>query len=71
MALGLAIDGVDRPDDLSIYDQGAYDWSMRSWIDFQWGPGGSCPDQYEPIGNMWLGTVEGNTTDSGVDKTYA
>ena len=29
----------------------------------------NCPDGYEVIGNEWFGTVEGNKTDDGVEKT--
>ena len=54
--------------DLSLYEQGAKDWDSRSWIDFQWQIG-ACRDGYEAIGNTWLGTVQGNYTDGGVEKT--
>ena len=54
--------------DLTIYTQGVDDWGQNSWIDFKW-EDYSCPDGYEPITNVWLGTVEGNKTDDGVEKT--
>ena len=43
------------------------DWSNFAWQEFTVSNG--CGDGYEPIGNEWLGTVEGNYTDSGVEKT--
>ena len=58
----------DMYQDLTIYTQGVSDWGTPSWSKFKW-EDSTCADGYEPIYNEWLGTVEGNYTDNGVEKT--
>ena len=69
MGMGIMIGNHDDMyQDLTIYTQGIDDWGKNSWIDFKWADY-NCPDGYESIVNTWLGTVEGNYTDDGVEKT--
>lgn len=43
---------------------------MPMWSDFYWVQDGeSCSTGSKAIGNEWLGTVMGNYTESGVEKT--
>ena len=48
---------------------------MPSWSEFAWSKqvdGGYteiCPDGFEEINNLWLGTVEGNHTDNKIYPT--
>lgn len=66
--MGLKMADEDVMTDTSIYTQGILDWESRFWIDFIWSAD-SCPADYEAVGNWWQGTVEGNYTDNGVEKT--
>ena len=69
MGMGIMIaNHDDMYQDLTIYTQGVADWGTPSWVDFKWADD-ICPNGYESIYNEWLGTVEGNYTDSGVEKT--
>ena len=69
MGMGIMVaNHDDMYQDLTIYTQGVSDWGTPSWSDFKWADY-NCPDGYESIYNEWLGTVEGNYTDDGVEKT--
>lgn len=68
--VGLSLQGSDTYHDLTIYEQGVQDWRSNSWIDFRWEASNTgCAGGYEAVGNVWLGTVEGNMTADGVIKT--
>ena len=58
------IENLNVIDDLTIYTDARSDWQQSTWSDFVWVES-DCPKNYEPIGNYWMGTVEGNKTEGG------
>ena len=66
-SMGIVIFKQDQYENVTIYTQGIDDWTSRSWNQFI--VANPCPDGYESIGNKWFGTVEGNYTSNGVEKT--
>ena len=58
VGMGILIQNKDVFSDLTVYTQGAKEWTLQPWIDFIWTPY-QCPEGYEAIQNTWLGTVEG------------
>lgn len=65
--MGFMIQQHDDYTNVTILTQGVADWTTKPWVDFKWET--TCPDGYEPMYNTWLGTVEGNYTSNGVEKT--
>lgn len=65
--MGYMIEQHDDYTNVTILTQGYTDWTSTPWVDFVWAT--DCPDGYEPMYNTWLGTVEGNYTRDGVEKT--
>ena len=55
--------------DLTIYTQGIRDWKASFWSEFDFSTSGMCQSGWESFGNEWLGTVWGNYTNDGVEKT--
>ena len=49
----------------TILTQALTDWNANSWVDFVWAEN-TCPENYEAIGNTWLGTNPGNYTSTVV-----
>ena len=66
--MGIKIRNNDYIVDLTIYTQAVDDWTEPLWKEFGI-YAEECPSGWEPIVAPWLGTVEGNYTDDGVEKT--
>ena len=49
----------DYTRDSTILTQAITDWSANSWVDFAWAEN-ICPEGYEAVGSIWLGTNPGN-----------
>jgi len=66
-----SVDDDDYYNNTTIYTQAILDWDMPAWKEFSWSESGDCKEgsSYKNIVNEWLGTVEGNYTDSGVEPT--
>ena len=67
---GLGSSQDDNFNDLTIYTQASKEWSQPAWKDFKWADGFNCPTGYDYVdmGNVWLGTLEGNITESTFNR---
>ena len=66
--MGMRVSNYDPILDLSIYTQAVDDWTTPLWQSFSLYDK-RCPIGQQAIGNEWLGTVQGNYTRTGVEKT--
>eukprot|EP00353_Schmidingerella_taraikaensis_P002683 CAMPEP_0185582388 /NCGR_PEP_ID=MMETSP0434-20130131/20604_1 /TAXON_ID=626734 ORGANISM="Favella taraikaensis, Strain Fe Narragansett Bay" /NCGR_SAMPLE_ID=MMETSP0434 /ASSEMBLY_ACC=CAM_ASM_000379 /LENGTH=136 /DNA_ID=CAMNT_0028201199 /DNA_START=158 /DNA_END=568 /DNA_ORIENTATION=- len=68
--IGKSIDDKDNYKDVTIYTQAINDWTTPLWASFFWSKGDQCEaGSFIDLGTNWLGTVEGNYTDGGVEPT--